>query len=213
MTNRKDEKLHARLESSEEKTAVTVQEQRLILGEIKDQLDESDKQIRAGNAMTSKIIDSLGCDWIRSLSLDIGKFMRAIFMTTFATYKAVADIQGRLPSNLERCLFQEPFILEDSHGRIKPVYLDCINSWDAFDAWLEVQYRGHFGHEMVQNKVYVLHDVAANRDITYECPWETAFLPGHRVVMCMLFPEHLGVKFCPKCFSDSSTLEDSEIKW
>ncbi|KAL8788879.1 MAG: hypothetical protein Q9195_007093 [Heterodermia aff. obscurata] len=201
-----DEKLHARLESSEEKNAITIKEQRLILGEIKNQLDENDKQIRAGNAMTSKIFESLGFDWIRSLSVDIRKFMRAIFMTTFATYKAVADTQGRLPSNLERCLYQGPFVLEDSHGRIKPIYLDCINSWDAFDAWLELQYRGHFGRELVQENVYVLHDVAGNRDIEHECPWETAFLPGHRVVMCMLFYEDPNVKHCPKCFSNSPAL-------
>ena len=213
LTNLKDEKLHARLESSEERTAATIQEQRSVLDEIKDQLDENDKRIRAGNAMTSKIIESLGLDWIRSLGLDIKKFMQAIFMTTFATYRAVADIQGRLPSNLERCLYQEPFVLEDSHGRIKPVYLDCINSWDAFNAWLEVQFRGLKGHMKVQRNQYVLHDIAANRDITHQCPWETAFLPGHRVVMCMLFVEEVDSSLCPKCFSKSPAVKDSETKW
>ena len=193
-----------------------MQEQSLVLDEIKDQLDENNEQVRLGNALTSKIIDSLGLDWIRSLSLDIKKFMHGIFIATFATYHAVADIQGRLPSRLERCLYQEPFILEDCHGRVKPIYLDCITSWDAFDAWLEVQFRGLDGHQMVQERSYVLHDIAANKDILSPIRrrrWETAFLPGQRVVMCMLFLKFESVDCCLRCAFKPPFAMDIEIQW
>lgn len=213
LTKLNDEKLHARLESSEEKVAISIKEQRFLLNEIKDQLHENNNQVRAGNAVTSKIVGSLRVDWIRSLSLDIKKFMQGIFVTTFATYKVVLDIRGRLPSHLERCLYQEPFVLEDSHGRIKPVHMDCINSWDAFDAWLEVQFRDLQGFTRVQNRDYVLHESAANRDIERRRPWETAFLPGQRIVMCMLFIDYTDSTCCPKCFLESPVTKDSDIKW
>ena len=102
--NFKDEKLHARSKSSKDKSAITMKGQRSVLGELGDQLGQNDKEIRSGNAVTSDIIDSLGLVLIQSLSRNIMKFMRAIFMTTWATYRAIAGIQGRLLSNLECCL-------------------------------------------------------------------------------------------------------------
>lgn len=183
------------------------------MNEIKNELQENNKQVRAGNAFTSTIVESLRLDWIRSLSLDIKKFMQGVFVTTFATYKVVLDIRRRLPSHLERCPYQEPFVLEDSHGRIKPVHMDCINSWDAFHAWLEVQFRDLQCHTMVQNKKYILHESAANRDIEQRSPWENAFLPGQRIVMCMLFIDCTDSTCCPKCFLESPVAKDSDIKW
>ena len=208
-----DGKLHARLVSSEKKAEISSQEQQLLLNEIKDQLHGNNEQVRAGNAVTSKLVESLHIDWIRSLGLKLMKFTQGIFVTTFATYKVVLDIRGRLPSHLERCLHQEPFLLEDSHGRIWRLYLDCINSWDAFDAWFEVQFRELQGHNRVQDKDYVLHESAANRDIQRRSPWQSAFLPGQRIVMCMLFADYTGSTCCPKCFLESTAAIDSDIKW
>lgn len=161
--------------SNERKAEISTQEQHLLLDGIKDQVQRNNEQVRAGVAVTSNLIEGLRIDWIRSLGTNLKKFMQGIFVTTFATYKVVLDIRGHLPSHLERCLYQEPFILEDSHGRIKPVYMDCINSWDAFDAWLEVQFCDLQGQTRVQNKEYVLHESAANRDIERRRPWENAF--------------------------------------
>lgn len=61
--------------------------------------------------------------------------------------KAVRENQAGLPSALERSLIQEPFILEDAIGRITPVSLQFINSWDAFQAVLEVRFRGIQGRK------------------------------------------------------------------
>ena len=138
--------------------------------------------------------------------------MQSITVTASAIYRVVIDIQGRLPSHLERCLYQNPFILEDAHTRRKPIYMDCINSWDAFDAWLEVQFRGLPGHAMVQHKLYVLHDNSTNTDIDPFRPWEMAFLPGQRIVMCMLFLELFASSRCPRCSLESPVTE-SDIEW
>lgn len=208
-----DEKLHARLVSSEKKAENLSQEQQLLLSEIKDQLQRNNEQVRAGNAITSKIVETLRADWIQSLSFNLKRLMQGILVTTFATYKVVLEIRGRLPNRLERSLYQEPFLLEDSHGRIKPIYMDCISSWPAFDAWLEVQFCDLQGHKRVQNKDYVLHESAANRDIERRSPWENAFLPAQRIVMCMIFVEDTGSICCPKCFLKSPTAKDSDIKW
>lgn len=181
--------------------------------EIRDSLHENNKLIHAENGAISQTIEPIRVDWTQSLGPFLKRCLQSIFMTTFATYKMVLDIRGSLPSHLERCLYQEPFLLEDSHGRIRPIYMDCINSWDAFDAWLEVQFRDQPGHRRVQNKHYVLHESVANRDIERRRPWEKVLLPGQRIVMCMIFADDLGSGRCPRCYCESPAAIDSDVKW
>ena len=69
----------------------------------------------------TKATEALRLDWIRSLGQELKTSMWVIFSTTVAIYKEMTIIRARLPSQLERCLYQEPFILEDSIGRIAPV--------------------------------------------------------------------------------------------
>ncbi len=116
-------------------------EQELLLKDVKDKLEESNKQIRAGNAVTLKISEALRLDWIRQLGNDLKTFMRKIFVMNIATYKAIMDIRRCLPSHLERSLYQEPFILEDAIGRIAPVHMQFISSWQAFDSVLELRFQ------------------------------------------------------------------------
>ena len=116
-------------------------EQELLLKDVKDKLEESNKQIRAGNAVTLKIAEALRLDWIRQLGNDLKTFMRKIVVMNIATYKAIMDIRRCLPSHLERSLYQEPFILEDAIGRIAPVHMQFISSWQAFDSVLELRFQ------------------------------------------------------------------------
>ena len=139
-----DQRLYARLNLSEESTESSSQEQRLLLKDANDKLDENNKQIRAGNAITLKLSEALSLDWIRQLGNELKTFMRKIFVVNRATYKAVMDIRTCLPSHLERTLYQEPFILEDAIGRIAPVHMQFINSWEAFDSVLELRFHSTF---------------------------------------------------------------------
>ena len=187
-------------------------EQTLLLNSISGQVQENNKQIREGNTAISKIVGSINIEWIRSFNFDIKRLLQNILLTVSATYEVILDIRGRLPSHLDRRLYQEPFLLEDAHKRLKPVYMDCINSWEVFDVWLEFQFRGLPGHAMVQDQHYVLHDSAKNRDIQRRCSWEHAFVPGQKIVMCMLFEERFDSSCCPICFLESPVTE-ADIEW
>lgn len=212
-TKLRDERLYRRIEINDDGQ----REHALLLNNISGQVQENNKQVRAGNTAISKIVGSVNIEWIRSFNVDIKRLLQNILLTASATYKVILDIQGRLPSHLERRLYQEPFILEDAHKRVKPVYMDCISSWEAFDVWLEFQFRDlpGPGHSMVQNQHYVLHESDRNRDIQRRCSWEHAFLPGQKIVMCMLFQERfdsLDSPCCPKCFLESPVTE-ADTEW
>ena len=47
------------------------------------------------------------------------------------TYKAVLSLQTSIPDRLERCWSQEPATLEDALGRVTPVHLEFLESWDV----------------------------------------------------------------------------------
>ena len=207
-TRLRDARLCRRIEAGEDGQ----REQTLLLKSISGQVRENEKQIRAGNTAISRLVASVNIEWIRSLNVDIKGLLQNIYWTVSSTYEVILNIQQRLPSHLERRLYQEPFILEDAHNRFKPVYMDCITSWDVFDAWLEAQFRDLPGLAMVQNQRYVLHESATNRDIQRRRSWDNAFLPGQRIVMCMLFEDSFASSCCPKCYLVSPDTE-TDIEW
>ena len=204
----RDARLYTRIEIGEDEQ----REQTLLLKDISGEVRENNMQIRAANNAISRLVRSVNIEWIRSLNVDIKRLLQNISLTVSATYEVMLNIQGRLPSHLERRLYQEPFVLEDAHKRFKPIYMDCISSWEAFDAWLEVQFRGLPGHAMVQDVRYVLHESASNRDIQRHRSWDQAFLPGQKIVMCMLFEDRFASSCCPKCNLESPITE-VDIEW
>ena len=139
--------------------------------------------------------------------------MRKIYFVHISTYNAVVDIRGRLPSQLERVLYQEPFILEDGIGRIAPVHMQFICSWEAFDSVLELRFRNMQGYTMVQNKEYVIQESSTRREIDRSFPWEASFLPGQKVVMSMLFNDTTSsTTSCPRCQFSSEKPHNSDIQ-
>jgi hypothetical protein len=86
--------------------------------------------------------------------------MGKIFAMNVVTFRIVAEIRASLPNHSERSLIQEPFILEDAIGRITPVHLQFIASWDAFDSVLEKRFQNVQGHEKVLSKDFVLQSTS-----------------------------------------------------
>jgi hypothetical protein len=55
--------------------------------------------------------------------------------------------------------------LEDAIGRIAPVHLQFVTSWDAFNAVLEIRFRDLQGFKKVKDKQYGLRNKATKRDV------------------------------------------------
>lgn len=172
------------------------------------------KHTESTSATATRILEALKLDWLRNLGQDLKGFMRKIFIINVAIYQAVLDIRGRLPSHLDRCLDQEPFILEDGIGRIAPVHMQFISSWEAFDSVLELRFRGMQGYNLVQDKRYVMQEQATRREVDRTRAWECSFLPGQKVVMSMLLDDDTGYKAtCPRCQTPTEKSLDSDIQW
>jgi hypothetical protein len=167
--------------------------------------------------MATKIADTLRLEWLKQLSGELKSLMVGVFVTNVSTYRAVLALQACLPSRLERVLIQEPFILEDAIGRIFPVHLQFVSSWEAFDAVLELRFQDVQGYLKVRNKEYVLQEHATKRELSRNRPLEVSILPGQRVEMAVIFEKRgeqiLTQTTCPGCQTPSTQSQNSEIHW
>ena len=206
-----DERLHGRISENQRTAEDTSEEHRKLLKEVKVMTDKSNDQIKAGIATITGLVR---LEWTKTLGEELKSFMRNIIKTNMAIYHAVLEMRKCLPSHLERSLYQEPFILEDGIGRIAPVHVQFITSWEAFDFVLEERFRDMQGLEKVKNKEYVLQETATRRDIDRRRRWEASFLPGQRVAMSMLFDDVANAKSsCPRCKRPSDDRKDMDIQW
>ena len=206
------EKLEARLENSDRQLETSTREQQRFLTELSAQFGEGIKQIQSVNSVTSKIAERF--EWLQNLSQEIRRCVQNTFMVTRAIYLIAIDIRSRLPTQSERSMYSEIIILEDSIGRTFPIPIQTINSWDAFDALVEVQFRNRQGYHMIQRQEYVLHESLANRDLERRFPWEAEVSPGQRIVMCMLFTDLSELDCCPSCFHMPDFVDKSaDVKW
>lgn len=110
-----------------------------------------------------------------------------ILLMNIATYKAVLLLQTALPSQLERVLFDDLFVLEDAIGRLILVHLRFVDSWQAFEAVLESRFRGIPGHDKIRRGEYVLQDRATGVEVSRKRHWDGAFVPKQTVDMSMVF--------------------------
>jgi len=173
-------------------------------------------------ATIKKILQSFGN--LQRTCMEMRDSIRKLLAGNKGILKSLRAIESGLPSALERSLIQEPFILEDAIGRVTPVSLQFIDSWDAFQAVLEIRFRGIQGADKVQNREYTLQDRARGFEITRVRPWQSAFLPGQRVDMSLIFErlastaEDEGQQAqkqvsCPSCGFKSKGSAEMSIEW
>lgn len=202
-----EKKLEARHQASEEKGQKDIQNQNSLLLTIRDRLAENAQLLKS---TADKFDEGLKLVWLRKLGTELTGFVRKITI-----YRTVSEIRAILPSHLERTLYQEPFHLEDAIGRVFPVHLQFISTWDAFDCVLETQFRNRQGHRKILDKDFVLQERATRRDISRNLPWEGAFLPGQRIDMSMIFidSQHDKQKTCPGCQKVCDDSCEAETQW
>jgi hypothetical protein len=186
-----------------------------MLCTLRDRMENANDGINAGNSVLGKISEALRIDWLRQLGSELKGLLYRSIAINIATYQVVIRNQTPLPIRLERGLIEEPVILEDAIGRIAPVHLQFVTSWDAFDAVLEIRFRGMQGHRKIIQRQYELQDRVSGKDIEKSRSWDRAFLPGQRVEMSMLFhsdePANAHTA-CPGCHTSAQSSADAEIQ-
>jgi hypothetical protein len=180
--------------------------------------------IRRGNSIAAKATERL--EWVKQLGLQLRTLIYGVMAGNFRIYKEVIAVQKMLTGHISRSLAEDPFILEDAIGRIAPVHLRFITSWDAFEAVLQLRFKNTMGSAKVHNREYILQEHATGREINRTTEWDLAFLPGQKIDMSMVFKveagnEEKGTKrnedpqsaSCPYCLAVSDKPTKENIQW
>jgi hypothetical protein len=147
--NRKE--MNSKLNDAERRDDATSTAQNTALDRIKDRIEHANQSIEAGNSILGKLSEALRLDWLRQLGSELKTLMHGAIAVNFATYRAVIRLQTSLPSRLERGLIEAPVLLEDLLGRIAPVHLQFVTSWDAFNTVLELRFENIQGHRKMKS--------------------------------------------------------------
>ena len=215
-----NDKLNTRMTKKETEDQQASTEQTKLLHEINSRLQNKDLTISSQDATAVSTVESQRRRWLTQLSTELKGFMQRIFRLNVKTYASVLRIESIITSHLEKTLLQEPFILEDAIGRLAPVHMQFITSWEAFDAVLELRFQNFPGERKIKRKEFVLQDHATTREIDRSYPWEGSFVPGQMVDMSMLFVNRETATTscppttsCPKCSQPSTGSSQSDNQW
>ncbi|KAK0717847.1 hypothetical protein B0T26DRAFT_304737 [Lasiosphaeria miniovina] len=151
--------------------------------------------------------------YIAQLGIELKSATTQVISILFTLAGELSSIRAAL-SQLERPLNgeHEHFLLEDPTGRLFPVYLRTVTSWEGFEFLLADRLKGKKGARRILRKRYVLKERATHRKVDRSKDWDAAFLPYQRVDMSLLCREHLPapsetawLSSCPRCFTVNSS--------
>ena len=186
------------------------------LAEIKDGIENANRNIEAANSVLSNLSEALKLDWLRKLGSELKGLVQSAMTINFATYHAVIRLESALPSHLERRLIEDPMILEDPIRRIVPVHLQFITSWEAFNFVLEERFHDREGYKKMKQREYGLQVGNTGKEIEQTRPWHCAFSPGQYIEMSFIFNQddvdESSSTICPGCRTPSSHSTDADIQ-
>jgi hypothetical protein len=125
-------------------------------------------------------------------------------------YKTIIDIQSRIPKQIS---FSQPVVLEDAIGRVSPLHLDFITSWESFEHVLTLRFENIQGAVKVRRGEYSLENRSTGRDVNRSRPWDSCLIPGQRIDMSLVFNSPHRTTRCPKCQLEVEGESDKSSEW
>lgn len=120
---------------------------------------------------------------------------------------------------LERPLSEEQFIFEDVSGKVFPIHLRTVTSWEAFEFILADHFKGRKGARRIQRGHYSIQERATGRGVSRSVDWQSAFFPNQRIDMSMMCRQAQDATLtassasCPRCLTVSPGETGVEIQW
>jgi hypothetical protein len=227
--NENHQGLRHQLESTSRTNDNKSSEQLALLGQLKRTLREQTKRLEAHSNTTRSLAERM-CDaripssilmlingrkYFMTLGADLKAFMRRIWTLSFRSYNILLDLQTRVPPEFAQCWIQEPLILTDAIGRVAPVHLELINSWEVLESVLVARFRNIPGGERkIKHNEYALQDRKSLKDLERDLPFEACFMPGGKVDMAMIFQgSQSWGNSCPSCGKGSEHRQSVAVIW
>lgn len=103
--------------------------QQAMFEDIKARLEENSNGVKAARIDVQTISSDIG--YFRQLGADILSLMQRIWSANIMTYNSIVTLQSQLPRQIERTWTQDPVVLKDPLGRITPVHLEFVETFEV----------------------------------------------------------------------------------
>ncbi|PMD31127.1 hypothetical protein L207DRAFT_197733 [Hyaloscypha variabilis F] len=90
---------------------------------------------------------------------------------TLEQVMASISFQTSGPTGFASCWKQEPMTLEDAHGKLLPLPLELVVSWQMLDSILLGHFRAVIGEKKVQKQEFEIEDSMARSILSRKDPW------------------------------------------
>ncbi|GKT58321.1 vegetative cell wall protein gp1 [Colletotrichum tofieldiae] len=157
-------------------------------------------------------------DFVARLGMELKSSTSHLMSMMLAVSGELSSIRTVI-MRLERPLNEEHFVFEDATGKVFPIHLRTITSWEAFEYVIVDRFKGKKGAHRTQRKRYSLQERASRREVDRSMDWESAFLPYQRVEMSLMCREAQNPALvrssptCPRCLTVSPGETGVEVQW
>ena len=146
---------------------------------------------------------------IHAAVLEIGATLRVFQHHIYA--------QHTTPRGLGTHWAQQPVTLEDALGRLIPLPLELVDSWDMFNMILSKRFENHPGYQKVAKGEFAIEESLSGMEVHREWNWSQCFRPGQKVDMTMVFSASpyldMAADCCPRCKTKISATVGSRAQW
>ncbi|KAI9687716.1 MAG: hypothetical protein M1822_001796 [Bathelium mastoideum] len=113
----------------------------------------------------------------------------------------------------QQVCFDQPICFQDAHGRMLPIQMVWIDTWEHFETMLKWKFSDVPGLKKIERGEYVVCDTSGKKDIDRRQAIQSAFRPGRKIDMSMVFQRTLASQRCPKCEAEASLRLDVDNHW
>ncbi len=190
------------------------------LEDVQSAIGESTALATKGNDLLTRLVDSLS--GLRKLGSDLKRFFGLAISGNLVIHRELVALRGLFTSQIPPQVSAQLFEFEDACGRWAPVPLAFITTWEAFEAVLEIRFRGHPGLAKIQKRQYLLQEQATKRVVKREMELSQAILPGQRINQTVLFRHFESAEAgktpnprttCPACGEETDQPADVQVEW
>lgn len=153
----------------------------------------------------------VGRQYFFTLGGEVKALVSRLLTVNVQVFKTIVDIQSRVPRQIS--FFSEPVVFEDAIGRVFPIPLDLITSWESLEIVLTRKFENTPGAAKVRRGEYSLENRLTGRDVNRALAWESCLIPGQRIDMSVVFNSPHRTTRCPNCQLEVDGERDKSSEW
>lgn len=195
------------------------------LANVGGEVQQTRKDVETASRTLMNCVTGIGRQILEKIAflaqetLDIKRSVSHIASTVLSLSLELSSFRVLLVSFQRSPVDEYYFTVEDALGRVFPIHLNTITTWEAFAFVLTEKFKNGAGARRVRDKRYRLIEFATRREIDQGNNWERTFRPHQKITMSLLCkdPNQTSatdgrLATCPWCKIESDSDTSTQVQ-